>query len=294
MKLTTTVVGSYPTAPTKKELMQSVYGKDPFFKSIEEAVGDQVAAGVDIISDGQTRGDMIRIVTQRVGGFVDEGGVVRVVDELYRKGDIVTEEFKHAKRIAGGTRVKGILTGPMTIAIFVKNEHYRDRRDLVLDLAGIIADEASKLAGAGAEYVQIDEPVLSAGGDLELGLDALRLIAGKAKTLALHVCGDVTVCYPKLLEYPVQILDHEFSKNPGLLEALTRYDFDKRLGYGCVDSKSEEVEKISEIKERIGLALKHFDKEDLLIDPDCGLRNLTRESALKKLKAMVQASRELD
>ena len=139
MDLTTTVVGSYPTTPTKKELMQSVYGKDPFLKSIQGAVEDQTAAGVGIISDGQTRGDMIRIITQRVGGFSDEGGVIRVVDGFYRKGDIVTEDFRYAKKIAGETRVKGIMTGPVTIAIFVKNEHYKDKRDLVLDLACAVA-----------------------------------------------------------------------------------------------------------------------------------------------------------
>ena len=53
--LPTTVVGSYPVArsPSLRSLL------DPLKSAVETAVTDQLTAGIDIISDGQVRGDMI-------------------------------------------------------------------------------------------------------------------------------------------------------------------------------------------------------------------------------------------
>jgi len=294
--LITTVVGSYPVQPTKADLLKSLHGKDPYVDCIAEAVKDQIKAGVDVISDGQTRADMIRLVTQKLKGFRDDGkGRIRVVGKIEPKDEIVTKDFLYAKRFADDKAlVKGILTGPCTIASFLQNEHYKDPKELVLDLAGAIALEAKRLSAHGAAMVQLDEPIFSAGGDLELGRDTTGTVFDAVDVpLILHVCGDAAPAYPALLDFPVDILDHEFSTNPRLLEEINEYNIDKRIGYGCVDSSSEKVESVAVIRKRIENALEYFKPEDLLIDPDCGLRNIGRESAFAKLKNMCEAVKEI-
>lgn len=292
--LITTVIGSYPVQPTKAELVSALYGKDPFLKCIDESVNDQIAAGVDIISDGQVRADMIRLVTAKLKGFRDDGGRIRVAEKIEYNGDIVTKDFIHAKNAADDKAlVKGILTGPCTLASFLKNEYYADAKTLIFDLADALALEARNLCENGAAMIQIDEPIFAAGGDLELGKQTTSIIARAVDVpLALHVCGDVSPAFPALLDFEVDILAHEFSTNMRLIEELSEYNFDKKLGFGCVDSKSERVESVAEIKKRIERALQQFKPQDLLINPDCGLRNLSRECAFGKLKNMCLAAGE--
>ena len=56
-ELATTDVGSYPVL--KGRGLRSLL--DPLRPAVETAVADQLRAGIDIISDGQVRGDMIEV-----------------------------------------------------------------------------------------------------------------------------------------------------------------------------------------------------------------------------------------
>lgn len=262
-------------------------GNDPYLKSIKEAIRDQIRAGVDIISDGQTRGDMISSIASKLDGI--EGDKIKW--DVRHKGDITTKDYLQAEMFAEGRAlVKGILTGPFTLASYLKNEHYKDPRELILDIAGALADEVKRLCTAGAPLIQIDEPIFSSGFETALAKEALDKIYGASQApLALHVCGDVSPAYPELLEIPCDILDHEFTHHPRLLDILEEYNFDKRVGYGCVDTQSNKIEAVDTIRARIERALEYFDEKDLLIDPDCGMRNLRKSSAFGKLKNMCDA-----
>ena len=91
---------------------------------------------------------------------------------------------------------------------------------------------------------------------------------------------------------PVDIIDLEFAKDPGNLDLLSGKDLQgKMLGYGCVDSSSPVVESTATIESRIRKGLELFSPEQLLIDPDCGLRMQTRDVAFAKLTNMVAATR---
>jgi 5-methyltetrahydropteroyltriglutamate--homocysteine methyltransferase len=73
--LPTTVVGSYPVVRGKglRALL------DPLSHAVETAVADQLEAGIDIISDGQVRGDMIGMIAGALPGIKnrDVTGTVR-------------------------------------------------------------------------------------------------------------------------------------------------------------------------------------------------------------------------
>ncbi|MCU0629947.1 MAG: methionine synthase, partial [Methanoregulaceae archaeon] len=180
--------------------------------------------------------------------------------------------------------VKGIVTGPTTLAhaLHLSSKVYRNKEELALDLSVAIANEVRGLAETGVCMVQVDEPIFSTGtADLSVGREALQRIAsGISIPVCLHVCGGLGSVIDDVLSMPVDILDLEFAKNPGNLDILSGTDLKgKMLGYGCIDSSNPEVESIETIASRIRNGLELFAPEQLLIDPDCGLRMQTRDAA---------------
>ncbi len=286
--LPTTVVGSYPVvkSPSLRSLM------DPLKGAVETAVSDQLAAGIDIISDGQVRGDMITAFASKLPGVRGQQVVGKV---LPPDRPITVPDTRYA--ISRHPWVKGILTGPSTLAhaLQIATPMYRDRADLTLDLAQALAYEARGLQDAGVTLIQIDEPIFSTGAaDLATGAQALQVLTSLLqKPVILHVCGVLAGVVDELLKMRVAGYDFEFAGNEANLEFLSGKDLgDRFLGFGCVNSNDPSVEKVSVIKKRILSGVEAFGPERLLIDPDCGLRMLTREIALGKLRAMVQATRE--
>jgi 5-methyltetrahydropteroyltriglutamate--homocysteine methyltransferase len=195
-------------------------------------------------------------------------------------------------------RVKGIVTGPSTLAhaLHVSTPSYRDRGDLAMDLARALAVETAALERAGVCMVQVDEPIFSTGAaDLDAGARALDLLTSRVTVpVALHVCGELSGVIDRVLAMPVAVLDIECARSPSNLALLAARELrEKRIGLGCVDSSTPRVDTAAEIAARIRTGIDTLGPENLLIDPDCGLRMLTRESALAKLSHMTEAAREI-
>jgi 5-methyltetrahydropteroyltriglutamate--homocysteine methyltransferase len=284
--LPTTVVGSYPVvkAGGLKGLL------DPLHGAVETAVADQIKAGIDIISDGQVRGDMITAFVSRLPGIRAQKVIGRV--EAPERPLTVTDT-KYA--LSRHPKVKGIVTGPSTLAhgLRIETPLYRGRDELVLDLAQALASEARALEEAGVAMVQIDEPILSTGAaDLVVGRQAVNMIASVLRIPScMHVCGTIGEAIDDILKTQVSVLDFEFSENPENLEVLSKKDLKGRLiGYGCVASADPGVESVETIEKRIRKGVEIFGAENMLVDPDCGLRMLERDVAFGKLSNMVKAA----
>jgi 5-methyltetrahydropteroyltriglutamate--homocysteine methyltransferase len=287
--LATTVVGSYPVV--KSGGLKSFF--DPLAGAVETAVADQIGAGIDLISDGQVRGDMIGAFTSRLPGCRDQEVIGKIQPA---SGSITVADTKYA--ISKFPKVKGIITGPTTLAhgLHISTPMYRNKEEVALDLAAALIVEAKGLEAAGIALLQIDEPILSTGiADLAVAKQALEMITTSVKVpTCMHVCGNLGNVLDEILKFNVNVLDFEFSKNPANIDILSRRDLaGKMLGYGCVDSASEEVETVHEIKKRIEKGVEYFDPKILLIDPDCGMRMRSRESAYWKLKNMCDAAKEV-
>jgi 5-methyltetrahydropteroyltriglutamate--homocysteine methyltransferase len=287
--LATTVVGSYPVV--KGGGLMSFF--DPLRPAVETAIGDQIAAGIDIISDGQVRGDMIGVFTSKLPGIRDQQVVGRVQPAA---GPITVADTKLA--ISKAPKVKGIITGPTTLAygLHINTPMYRNKEDLVPDLAAALLVEARALETAGVTLLQIDEPILSTGiADLAVAKQAIDTVtAGLHTPVCLHVCGGLGNIIDELLKFNVTVFDFEFANNPANLDLLSRRDLNGRmLGYGCVDSTTDRIESTAEIRKRIEKGVETFDPKILLIDPDCGMRMRTREAAYAKLKYMCDATKEV-
>ncbi|MCX6689469.1 MAG: methionine synthase [Methanoregula sp.] len=287
--LATTVVGSYPVL--KGGGLRSLF--DPLHSAVETAVADQVLAGVDIISDGQVRGDMIGAFSSHLAGIKGQDVIGKVQPA---SSPITTGDTKFA--ITKAPKVKGIITGPSTLAhgLHLGTPMYRNKEELALDLAAALVVEAKSLEAAGVTLLQIDEPILSTGiADLAVAKQAIELIVASVRIpTCMHVCGNLSDVIDGILAINVNVLDFEFSKNPKNLELFRSRDLAGRMiGYGCVDSSSDIVESVSEIKARIEKGIEVFDPRMMLIDPDCGMRMRTREAAFWKLKNMCEAAREV-
>ncbi|MGA2161554.1 MAG: methionine synthase [Methanoregula sp.] len=285
--LPTTVVGSYPVV--KGSGLKSLF--DPLKSAVETAVADQLAAGIDIISDGQVRGDMIQAFAGKLPGIKGQDVVGKIQPA---SGPITVADTKYAR--SKSPYVKGIITGPSTLAhgLHLSTPMYRNREELALDIAAALAVEARHLEAAGVTLIQIDEPIFSTGvADLAVGKQAVELIAG-AITIpsCMHVCGNLGSVLDDILKINVNVLDFEFSKNPANLEVFGSRDLAGRMiGYGCVDSSSETVETIPELKKRIEKGVEVFGARSMLVDPDCGMRMRSREAAFWKLRNMAEAAK---
>ncbi len=285
--LPTTVVGSYP--PVEGRGLRSLL--DRHRTALETAVADQLGAGIEIISDGQVRADMVSAFAGQLPGVRDGRVIGRIEPPAH---PITVEDVRYARSKA--PYVKGILTGPTTLAhaLHLDTHVYRDKEELALDLAAVLAAEARALVGAGACMVQIDEPILSTGAaDPATAGEAVGLVAANLLVpVAVHACGPIQGMIDALLRYPVQILDLEFAGHPGNLEVIGSRDLGKkRIGFGTVVSSSDEVESVETIRARVERGVEVFGPERLLIDPDCGLRMRSREAAFAKLSRMVEAVR---
>lgn len=296
--LLTTVVGSYPS------------GGLPPRRAIQRAVEDQIAAGLDLISDGQMRGDMIGAFAGRIPGFeLADDGVWEVVAALdLPDSPITASDYAFARGLAGGrAELKGVVTGPITLARSCRvtpAAPYTSSNDpaLILRLGEILAHEVAALVAASARVVQVDEPVLGSalgtGPDQispELAYDALRDLAAIPRVPTLHVCGDIRSIASELLILPFSVLDFENTRvanlaalDPDQLEFAT-----VNVGVGVIDTQSAEVETAETIGERIRAALTVLPADRLWLSPDCGLRLLDPDVARAKLANMVAAANDL-
>ncbi|HUR89727.1 MAG TPA: methionine synthase, partial [Ramlibacter sp.] len=68
---------------------------------------------------------------------------------------------------------------------------------------------------------------------------------------------------------------------------------DKQVLVGCIDLSDMNVETPETIANRIRKALQHIKPEQVVLAPDCGMKYLPREVAQGKLRAMVEAAKQL-
>jgi 5-methyltetrahydropteroyltriglutamate--homocysteine methyltransferase len=303
--LWTTSVGSLPKPDYIKEARSRFARGDIDREELRELekratrewIEFQESIGIDLIVDGeQYRGDMVAYFAEELPGL-EIGGLVRSYGNRYYRKPIATgaigrdhpitvDWWQYAQSLTEKP-VKGMLTGPYTICDWSFNEHYPTRRDLVLDLAKVIRDEALDLEKAGARYIQIDEPAASTRMDeLELVIEAMRIVTEPLSVHTItHICyGDFHNAYPKMLEIPVDQIDLEFANSEySLLEEFTDDPFTKCIGLGVADVHTHDLESVEEIADGIRRSLKFLSPDKVFVDPDCGLKTRTVDEAKAKL-----------
>ena len=219
--LRTTVVGSYPQpdwlldkAVLRGQRVPRVRADDMWRvapdvrdEAIQDAsllaIRDMEAAGIDVITDGESAresysnhflGALDGVDAVSAASIVSSTGhetrVPRVVGPIKHVRNV---EEAHARFLREHTRhtAKVTLPGPFTLAQQAKDEHYGDVEAMAFAFAEAINEEARLLQATGIDVIQLDEPWLrnKPAGAQRNAVRALdRALQGLTTRKALHTC----------------------------------------------------------------------------------------------------------
>ena len=313
--LLTTSVGSFPKPPelqaARNKMLRGELGANELEQMEREAtafwIKTQEELGIDILVDGEMdRGDMVTYFSELLDGFTISGLVRSYGNRYYRKpiavgpigrkSPMTLKTWEYAQSLTDKP-VKGMLTGPYTIAEWSFNEYYSTFEEFVMEVAKVVHAEAIDLEAAGAKYIQIDEPAASTRPEeMELVARSMEVVTeGLSAYTLTHICyGDFEAVFDDINRIPVDNLDIETANsNYSLLELFRGRQYDKHLSLGVTDVHTHQIESLDEVKAGIRKALEIFSPSQLLIGPDCGLKTRTAAESISKLKVMVQAVGEI-
>jgi len=293
-KVKTTVIGSYPVNVDNMEYMNGYFNQTELTwdKYIKNAVNDMIDAGIDVVSDGQTRDPFVNIFARKLKGCRIRDRP-EVIDKIEFDGPITVEDQKYVKSLIPKNReLIGLIAGPYTITKSCVDFFYDDEKELAFDIAHALNKEA-KLLEKHVDYLSVDEPFFSVSMP-EYGEELVKtVIDGVSCPTRLHACGDVSKIVPDLLDLPVDILSHEFKVKPELFDAFKEHNNKKKICLGSVRSDDTKVEPVDEIMNHINRGIDVFGEQICQLAPDCGLRLLPRDIARQKLKNLVKAGEEV-
>jgi 5-methyltetrahydropteroyltriglutamate--homocysteine methyltransferase len=325
--LPTSVVGSYSVPEWLERLKNDFYQRRLSYQHLSEicevaikaALKDQELTGIDVVSDGELRRDNdIDYLLARIPGIEILNPAKAYYYDYYET--VIRAPLPSPEGIALGLAedfaftktqtdhpVKFSFTGPFSLSRRIRNEAYASSGDLVRALAEVLNAEAHRLAAAGATLLQMDEPFLAGyPEDVGLAMEAINIVTGGVPvTWGLHVCygnryarpsweGHYDFLFPAVLDADVDQLILEFArKGYDDLQLIRKYGWDRSLGLGVIDVKSEEIEGRQEVAGRIRRALDVVPSERLIVNPDCGLRHLPVDIARAKLRAMVEGTADV-
>jgi 5-methyltetrahydropteroyltriglutamate--homocysteine methyltransferase len=317
--LRTTVIGSYPF-PSWLEFAS---------QHLDTAIHDQVAAGLDVITDGeQTRLDFNLSFYGYLSGLGeaepsrrnfgppahDQRGKHEIIGELSAPiGLGVVEEFERLKRLAPpGFVLKASVPGPYTLSGRLNpNQQYKDRMAITEALVPIVRKELEDLVGAGCEEITVDEPSMSCyayKSDTKKFVDifnrTVESVVGKT-FLSTHLCfgnykghpvgkRQYAPMFPDFLDFTVDEIHVEMANREyAELEVITHIAKKCRAAVGIIDVKSYHIETPDEIAERVKQCLRYAPPEKLSFAPDCGLSQTARWAARQKLVNMVEGIKKV-
>ena len=281
------------------------------------AIKAQEQAGLDIITDGEIRRESYsnRFATALEGVDIDNPGsamdragkptsVPRIVGRIRRKHPVELEDLKFLKRHTS-RQVKMTVPGPFTMTQQAQNDFYASDEAAAMDYAAAVNAEIRDLFAAGADIVQVDEPYMQARPDKarQFGLKALNAaLDGIAGATAVHICfGYAAIVHqrpsgysflPELAGCSCQQVSIETAQSNLDCAVLAKLP-GKKIMVGCIDLNDLKVETPEQVAARIKRALPYVPKENVILAPDCGMKYLPREVADGKLRAMVEAARQL-
>jgi 5-methyltetrahydropteroyltriglutamate--homocysteine methyltransferase len=290
----TTVIGSYPVYFNNLGFFKKYQNqeKTDWSHYINAAVNDMILAGIDIISDGQTRDPFVNIYMRKFKGCRIRNRP-EVIDTIEYQGPITVEDQIYVKTIIPKNHeLVGLIAGPYTLMKSCVDMYYNDEKQLAFDFANALNKEVKNLKNH-VDLISIDEPFYS----LEMpdySKELIKIVLKDVNILTrLHICGDVSKIIPNILELPVDIISHEFKAKPQLFKSFEEYNISKKICLGSVRSDDTRIETVDNIVKHIMKGNEVFNGKIVQISPDCGLKMLPREVAFEKLKNLVEACGEV-
>src|SRR6266446_1200250 len=310
MLFPTTLVGSYPQPEWLIDRRKLAGRFPPRVRArelwrvserwLEEAQNDatllairaQEDAGLDIITDGETRRESY------------SNPVPRIVGPIRRARPVMVDDVKFLRAHTTRT-IKMTVPGPFTMSQQAQNDYYGIEEEAAMDYAAAVNEEIRDLFAAGADIVQVDEPYLQARPEQarRYGLRALnRALDGISGATAVHICfGYAAIIHqrpsgysflPELAGCSCHQVSIETAQSGLDCSVLTKLE-GKHIMLGCLDLNDTAVESAATIVGRVTRALPHVGAERVILAPDCGMKYLARDVAFGKMRSMVEAAKML-
>jgi 5-methyltetrahydropteroyltriglutamate--homocysteine methyltransferase len=321
--LPTTTIGSLPQTPeiraARRRFGDGELSSDAYERFLEAEISSSIERqeqlGLDVLVHGEPeRNDMVQYFAERLAGFaVTAAGWVqsygsRCVRPPILFGDVSRPEpisVRWWRYAQGLTRrpVKAMLTGPVTLMqwSFVRDDEPVEVVGRQLALA--IADEALDLQREGAAVIQIDEAALREGLPLRAAeradylrwaIDSFRLTTAALDDetqVHLHMCySEFGEMAQDIARMDADVLSIEAARSGAdLLEPFSAYP--AQIGPGVYDIHSPRVPSVEEIEQLLDRAERLIPREQLWVNPDCGLKTRAWDEVLPALEHLVAAAR---
>jgi 5-methyltetrahydropteroyltriglutamate--homocysteine methyltransferase len=328
--------------------MTDIAFREQYTDAVTAYLSDQVRAGLDLLTDGDARCDCdvggrswFAYATERLYGLegyhVGRGRTASSRDKV--AGDIMFEVletrvlpnvrdgidrgpleyarvWKVAQRLTRKPVKFGAISGQM-IATGVHDEHYGNRRDLIMALSEVMNEELVELADAGCPVIQVEEPAIHGmvGVDdqdvtgeflVEAFNREVRGLRGKAEVWC-HTCWGNPAAqrtettrrfYKHALAYfdelDVDAVTFEAADNGGdEIESFAKgLGTDKKIAIGVISHRTLQVERPEAVASLIRRALQYMPPERLIISTDCGFgrQGMSRLHAFYKMVALVRGT----
>jgi 5-methyltetrahydropteroyltriglutamate--homocysteine methyltransferase len=321
--LTTTTIGSFPQTPeireNRKNYKANLISKDEYEKEIKKYIDDCIAfqeeIGLDVLVHGEPeRNDMVEYFGEMLDGFAfTQNAWVQsygsrcvkpplIYGDVNRENPMTVEWIKYAQSKTSKV-VKGMLTGPVTILnwSFVRDDI--SRSEVASQIALAIAKEVDDLQNAGIKMIQVDEAAFKEGYPLRIenmknyaqwAVENFRLSVSTSKIdtqIHTHMCYSEFNDIIKTIEaMDADVISIETARSGNrLLRIFKEVAYKQEVGPGIYDIHSPRVPSVQEMVNQIKSLLEVLPKEQLWINPDCGLKTRKWPEVKQSLKNMVEA-----
>ncbi len=325
--LPTTTIGSFPQtasiraarAAFKRGELDAPGYRAQMRADIEDAVRRQEALGLDVLVHGEAeRNDMVEYFGEQLDGFAfTANGWVQsygsrcvkppiIFGDVARPAPMTVEWTAYAQSLTP-LPMKGMLTGPVTIAqwSFVRDD--QPRAITTEQIAWAIRDEVVDLEQAGIGIIQIDEPAIREGLPLRrAGWKAYLEGATRSFRISASGVADQTqihthMCYaefndilPEIAAMDADVITIETSRSDmELLRGFGDFRYPNEIGPGVYDIHSPRVPSTDEMVRLMRKAATVVPPANLWINPDCGLKTRGWPETEAALANMVAAARLL-
>jgi 5-methyltetrahydropteroyltriglutamate--homocysteine methyltransferase len=198
-------------------------------------------------------------------------------DTVFKRSDTkILNEFHEAKAL--GLNAKPVLVGPVTYLTLGKSQDGSDRFDLLERLLPVYEEILSRLAAEGAEWIQLDEPVLALDLDerqkecFAAAYGRLAKAAGRLKLLVTSYFGELRDNLPLFLGLPVAALHYDAVRGGAEVDALLdAFPADKILSLGVVDGRNIWKNDFDASLATLGKAEAKLGRERLWVSASCSL-----------------------
>ena len=321
--LTTTTIGSFPQTPeireNRKQYKANTISKEQYENEIKKYIDDCVAfqdeIGLDVIVHGEPeRNDMVEYFGELMDGFAfTQNAWVQsygsrcvkpplIYGDVNRENPMTVEWIKYAQSKTKKV-MKGMLTGPVTILnwSFVRDD--LPRSEVARQIALAINKEVDDLQNAGIKMIQVDEAAFKEGYPLRIenikayenwAVDNFKLSVSSAKAntqIHTHMCYSEFNDIIKTIEaMDADVISIETARSGNrLLKIFKEVAYKQEIGPGIYDIHSPRVPSVQEMVNQVEALIEVLPKEQLWINPDCGLKTRKWPEVKQSLKNMVEA-----